>query len=210
MPDIDLKETQEELQWLEKKLSIKVGSKATRLANGQKISTSRGEVYWCEFGYNLGSELRDCHPCVIVQNNTTAQNLRTVLVAPITHASTRANKPASLVPVAQQKDSAGKVLIEGYADIANMRTISKARLGRRITALTTADMQSIDSAIATVTDLYHHYKDVSDKLTRAQAHADLRSEKVKKIRAILQEIENMPEEEVPSAVRAKIADALNV
>lgn len=206
MPDIDLKETQEELQWLEKKLSIK----ATRLANGQKVVTSRGEVYWCDFGYNLGSELRDRHPCVIVQNNTTAMNRRTVLIAPITHASTRVNKPASLVPITQQKDSAGNVMIEGYADIANMRTISKARLGRRITTLTAADMLSIDSAIASVTDLYHHYKDVSDKLARAQAHATLRSEKVKKIRAILQEIENMPVEEVPAAVRAKISEALNV
>lgn len=206
MPDIDLKETQEELQWLEKKLNIK----ATRLANGQKISTRRGEVYWCEFGYNLGSELRDSHPCVIVQNNTTSLNLRTVLVAPITHASNRANKPASLVPITQQKDSSGKILIEGYADVANMRTISKARLGRRITTLTATDMQSIDSEIATVTDLYHHYKDVTDKLTRAQAHANLRSEKVKKIRAILQEIKNMPEEELPASVRAKISDALDV
>lgn len=206
MPDIDLKETQEELQWLEKKLSIK----ATRLANGQKVVTSRGEVYWCDFGYNLGSELRDHHPCVIVQNNTTAMNRRTVLVAPITHANTRVNKPASLVPLTQQRDSSGNVLIEGYADIANMRTISKARLGRRIATLIATDMQGIDSAIASVTDLYHHYKDVSDKLTRAQAHADLRSEKVKKIRSILHEIENMPEEEVPSAVRRKITEALNV
>lgn len=206
MPDIDLKETQEELQWLEKKLSIK----ATRLANGQKVITNRGEVYWCEFGYNLGSELRDRHPCVIVQNNTTAMNRRTVLIAPITHASARTSKPASLVPITQQKDSAGNVIIEGYTDVANMRTISKARLGRRITSLTAADMQNIDSAIASVTDLYHYYKDVTGKLARAQAHANLRSEKVKKIRAILQEIENMPVEDVPASVRSKITEALKV
>lgn len=206
MSTIDLKETQEELQWLEKKLSLK----ATRLNKGQSIKTSRGEVYWCEFGYNLGSEMRSCHPCVIVQNNTTAMNLRTVLVAPITHASTRTNKPASLVPIEQQKDPSGKILVEGYADTANMRTISKARLGQRLTTLPAADMQRIDAAIASVTGLYRYYKDVADKLTRAQAHAARRDEKVKKLRSILQEIESMPGDEVSAAVREKITEALNV
>lgn len=206
MPVIDLKETQEELQWVEQKLSIK----ATRLAKGQKISTLRGEVYWCDFGYNLGSELRGRHPCVILQNNTSSMNMRTVLVAPITHASARANKPAALVPIARQVSPAGAVVIEGYVDTANMRTVSKARLAMRITTLPAADMLNIDSAVSSVTDLYHHYKDVSDKLARARTHAEARAEKVKKIRAVLQEIDALPEEEVPAAVRAKIAEALNI
>ena len=206
MPVIDLKETQEELQWVEQKLSIK----ATRLAKGQKIGTLRGEVYWCDFGYNLGSELRGRHPCVILQNNTSAMNMTTVLVAPITHASARVNKPAALVPITRQVSPAGAVVIEGYVDTANMRTVSKARLAMRITTLPAADMLNIDSAVSSVTDLYHYYKDVSDKLARARTHAEARGEKVKKIRAVLQEIAALPEEEVPAAVRSKIAEALNI
>ena len=96
MPAIlDLKETQEELQWLDKKLAIK----ANRLQGQQLPSVRRGEVYWCEFGYNLGSEIRDVHPCVIVQNNSNSRNIRTVIVAPITHASSRAQSSTLLIPI---------------------------------------------------------------------------------------------------------------
>ncbi len=203
MPNIDLQETQEELQWLEKKLGIKAQRSVLR-------TVKRGEIYGCDFGYNIGSELRGYHPCVIIQNNTTTINLRTVCVAPITHASTRATIPASLVPIDQQTDANGNILIEGYADIANIRTVSKARLTRLKTTLSADDMKKIDSALSSITDLHHYYKDLSNKLTRAQQHANLRSEKVKNIRKILLEIDQMTAEELPDAVRQKIHEALKV
>lgn len=202
MPNIDLQETQEELKWLETKLEIKALRRTSR-------TVKRGEVYGCDFGYNIGSELRGYHPCVIIQNDSTTINLRTVCVAPITHASARTNIPASLVPLDRQIDANGKILIEGYADIANIRTVSKARLTNHKTNLSTDDMKKIDSALSSITGLYHYYKKVSEKLAKAQEHAKLRSKKIQTMRSILFEIDKMPSEELPDAVRKKIQEALN-
>lgn len=206
MANIDLLETQEELQWLEKKLDIK----SKRLASSQRKTVKRGEVYGCDFGYNLGSELRGYHPCVIIQNNATSVNLQTVCVAPITHASSRTSRPASLVPIAQQKDTTGKVIIEGYADIANLRALSKARLTKYIATLSTIDMQKIDAEIAAVTDLYGYYKDAQSKIQIAQNRADAKEEKIKKLRKVLQETEKLLTEKEYAELRETITEALKL
>ncbi len=206
MANIDLQETKDELQWLEKKLEIK----ALRLTNGQRIAVRRGEVYGCDFGYNIGSELRGYHPCVIVENDATSATRRSICVAPITHASQRQHMPASLVPITRQIDANGNLMIEGYADVAGIRAVSKARLTRKKAVLPPADMLQIDKAIASITDIYGHYKALEKKLETAQKRGDAKEEKAKILRNLLMEAEKNLPADLNSNLRERIAEALKI
>lgn len=203
MANIDLQETKEELQWLEKKLDIK----ARRLIPGQTISVKRGEVYGCDFGYNIGTELRGYHPCVIIENDATSINRQSVCVAPITHATQR-KKSALLVPITQQTDAQGKLLIEGYVDVAGIRSVSKARLTQRKAVLTKADMLDVDRALASVTDLYGYYKTVEGKLETAQKRGDAKEEKIKVLRSLLLDVQKELSPNSDQTLKQRIQEAL--
>lgn len=205
MPQIDLFETQEELKWIEKKLDIK----ANRLVPSYRMNVRRGEVYGCDFGYNLGSEMRGYHPCVILQNNA-ASSMRTAFVAPITHASSRSHTSPSLVPIARQVDSRGKLLIEGYVDVAGARSVSKARLTSCKTTLPAAEMKKVDVALASLTDLYGYYKDLENKYKVAEGRGNQKEEKIKALRTALQKIEKALPDETDEQLRATIRNALNL
>ncbi len=205
MANIDLQETKDELQWLEKKLDIK----ARRLIPGQTISVTRGEVYGCDFGYNIGTELRGYHPCVIIENDATSINRQSVCVAPITHATQR-KKSALLVPITQQTDAQGKLLIEGYVDVAGIRSVSKARLTQRKAVLTKADMLAVDRALASVTDLYGYYKTVEGKLETAQKRGDAKEEKIKVLRSLLLDVQKELSPNSDQTLKQRIQEALAI
>lgn len=205
MPDIDLIETQEELQWLEKKLSIK----ANRLIPSYRMKVRRGEVYGCDFGYNLGSEMRGYHPCVVLQNNAIS-NMRTVFVAPITHAGSRSHTSPSLVPIAQQKDAGGKLMIEGYVDVAGARSVSKARLTSCKAILPPTEMKSIDAALASLTDLYGYYADMERKYKAAEIRGDSKEVKIKALRKALQGVKEALPDDVDQELLLTINEALNL
>ena len=206
MPNIDLQETQEELQWLEKKLDIK----ANRVIRARRRPVRRGEVYGCDFGYNIGSELRGYHPCVIVENNATSANRHSICVVPITHAANRQVIPASLVPITRQADQSGNTIVEGFADVAGIRTVSKARLTTKKTVLPASDMLEIDKQLATLTDLYSYYSDLNRRLATAQQRGNAKEEKARKLRALLIEAEKELPDSLAGDLRQRITDALKL
>lgn len=180
MSTIDLKDTQMELQWLEKKLAITHG-----LQESQNRTVKRGEVYLCEFGYNLGSELRGIHPCVIIQSDSSAPNSYTVCAIPITHAASRAaNPPPSLVAITRQANS-NRTIIEGYVNISQVKCISKGRLKDQICVLPAQDMQAIDQQLASIMGLYTYVLDAKKKLATAVKRAEDKETKIKELRSCL-------------------------
>ena len=206
MAIIDLNETQEELRWLDKKLALK----ADKLQGQPLIAVRRGEVYWCEFGYNMGSEMRGKHPCVVVQGDSSSKNLRTAIVAPITHAANRNRNTASLVPLTSIADSAGKSILEGYVDTANIRSVSKARLVKLITRLNDSDMRNIDSALASCMGLYHYYKDGLNNLEKARTRGDLKEAKARELRKSIEAAQQAIEAGNIDKAQSILADALNL
>lgn len=186
MPKIDLVETQDELAWLREKLAIK----ATRLAVCSKRTIKRGEAYGCDFGYNIGAELRGYHPCVVLQSNSAPATLETLIVAPITHAASRGQIPQTLVQITTQKDQSGKTILEGYVNLSGIKAVSKARLTKKIASLPKSDLEKIDSEIATQLGIYHYYSDMENKLNKARTYSDSRDKQLKQLRALLQEIDD--------------------
>lgn len=206
MDRIDLRETQEELQWLEQKLEIK----ARRLRGSSRSAVKRGQVYGCDFGYNIGTELRGYHPCLIVESNVTSGSRQSVCVAPITHAANRTHLPPSLVPITTQSDENGNTILEGYVDVAGMRVVSKARLTRLKAELPRSDMLLVEKAMASLTGLYGHYADMQKKYITAQKRGDAKEDKIRKMRALLLRIEADTSLALPSMLREELEETLKL
>lgn len=206
MDCIDLKETQEELQWLEQKLEIK----ARRLQSGPRPAVKRGQVYGCDFGYNIGTELRGYHPCLILESNASSGSRQSVCVAPITHAAARRQLPPSLVPITTQMDADGRPILEGYVDVAGMRVVSKARLTRLKAELPRGDMLLVEKAMASLTGLYAHYADLQKKCIAAQRRGDAKEEKIRRMRALLLRMEADAALDLPSGLREELEEILKL
>lgn len=172
--NIDLTKTQQYLEWLKNKLYLNAVAPAAK----NRI-IYRGQVYHCNLGVGIGSEEGKERPCVILQYNSANRTSPNTLVAPITH--TTSTLPI-VVPIADKKDSSGKLILDGNVLLGNITCVSKARLGDYIANLTADEMKSVDKAISISLDMNHYYQTLQniydDKLQYI--------EKLKNSRAVLQ------------------------
>ena len=126
--NIDLTKTQQYLEWFKNKLYLNAIAPAAK----NRI-IYRGQVYRCNLGIGVGSEECKERPCVILQYNSANRTSPNTVVAPITH--TTSALPI-VVPIAEKKDSSGKLILDGNVLLGNITCVSKARLGDYITDLT--------------------------------------------------------------------------
>lgn len=145
-----LKDVQEFIQWLSKKLFLN-----SLASQSKKRILKRGQVYRCEFGCGVGSEMRKDRPAVIIQNNIGNINSSNTIVVPITHND---KKLPTIVPLSQY------TFVDGQVNVSNIMCVSKARLGACLGELSSKDMKAIDTAIARTIDLLYYYVDLKKKL----------------------------------------------
>ena len=187
--NIDLTKTQQYLEWLKNKLYL--NAIATSAKN--RI-VYRGQVYRC----NLGIGIEECkeRPCVVLQYNSANRTSPNTLVAPITH--TTSTLPI-VVPIAEKKDSSGKLILDGNVLLGNITCVSKARLSDYITDLSADEMKAVDKAISLSLGINHHYQTLQnmydDKLqyieklksnrTLQQADLDSKQQQLDKFQELL-------------------------
>ena len=152
-PQIDLNSIQNRLEW--DKQEIYLDYRANHMKNRVVF---RGQVYKCDLGIGIGAEQTKNRPCVIVSTNV-AQSSGNTIVVPITH--TCKDIPC-IISITNKYDSNRNVILDGYANVSQVRTVSKARLGDYICDLSDDEMLLIDNAIAVQLGIKHHY----DKLQR--------------------------------------------
>lgn len=148
--NIDLTKTQQYLEWFKNKLYLNAIAPSAK----NRI-IYRGQVYRCNLGVGVGSEECKERPCVILQYNSANRTSPNTVVAPITH--TTSALPI-VVPIAEKKDSSGKLILDGNVLLGNITCVSKARLGDYITDLTTDEMRAVDKAISISLDTNHYYQ----------------------------------------------------
>ena len=146
--NIDLTKTQQYLERLKNKLYL--NAIATSAKN--RI-VYRGQVYRCNLC--IGSEECKERPCVVLQYNSANRTSPNTLVAPITH--TTSTLPI-VVPIAEKKDSSGKLILDGDVVLGNITCVSKARLSDYITDLSADEMKAVDKAISLSLGINHHYQ----------------------------------------------------
>lgn len=153
---IDLGQAQKMLDWVKTKLYLDALS-----SNARTRVIKRGQVYRCNFGCGIGSEMQKDRPAVVVQNDVGNNRSGNTIVLPITHDFSTLPCVANISP---QTDSTGNVILDGQANASNMMCVSKARLGDFVCTLPASDMKSIDAAIAKTLGLMGYYADISRKL----------------------------------------------
>lgn len=147
--NIDLHKTQGYLEWMKTKLFI--DSNAVRAS---RRVVKRGEVYRCNLGMGIGSEECKERPCVILQYDAGNTKSPNTIVAPITHATSIL---PIVVPIANQINAAGDLILDGNVLLGNIVCVSKARLGDFVTKLPADEMDAVDEALAISVDVKRHY-----------------------------------------------------
>lgn len=137
------------------------------------------EIYWCNFGENIGSEENKIRPCVIIQNQAGNKHSPTTIVAPITNATIN-------LPIAVQIHRENNSDITGTIDLAQIRVISKARLLGKISKLTTKESKLVDTALLKSLGLY---KLLIDNQKLREKVKDLKNEN-KQLKQLLDNGEN--------------------
>lgn len=116
----------------------------------------RGDMYYANLTYGVGSEQSGFRPALIIQNNTGNKHSKTVIVAIITSRTAKKTQlPTHCLILAQQglkRDSL--VLLE------QIRTIDKDRLKVYIGSLDGEVMSEIDKALAVSVGL--HREEISN------------------------------------------------
>ena len=183
---VELLDAQQFISWMNTKSYLN-----TIAQSAAKRFVKRGQVYWCHFGLNIGSEMskRTPRPAIIVSNFSTNKNSANVVVVPVTH--NQSTLPY-LVPIMPIKDATGKIILDGQADTADIICVSKARLGDLITTLSGAQMKDVDKSIAISLDLLHYYTDEADKydklkqyVTQVKADRNSAQDTLKQIKATI-------------------------
>lgn len=148
--NIDLTKTQHCLEWLKNKLYLD-----TLAPSAKNRIVYRGQVYRCNLGIGIGSEVSKERPCVVLQYNSANKTSPNTLIAPITH--TPSTLPI-VVSIAAKKDSSGNTLLDGNVLLGNITCVSKARLGNYIADLTANEMKAVDKAISLSLGINHYYQ----------------------------------------------------
>ena len=124
-------------------------------------SVYRGEVYKCNFGVGVGSEMQKERPCLIIQGNVGNINSGNVIVAPITHNQKRT---PSITSITTQYDANKNILLDGQVNLSNIQTVSKARLGDYVTKLSNVDMKNVNQSLYVSLGLISEIKQYETKI----------------------------------------------
>lgn len=155
---IEYVNVQKFLDWVKDALRLD-----NNVVNARSRQVRRGQVYRCNFGVGVGSEMQKDRPAVVVQMNSLNKTSGNTIVIPITHDTSTL---PCMVPITPVYDNDGiTVKLDGQANTSNIVCISKARLGDYVATLSSADMKEIDKALAMTTGLLPHYTELQSKLT---------------------------------------------
>jgi mRNA interferase MazF len=110
-------------------------------------SIERGDVYWVNFEPSLGGEVKKVRPAIVLSNNAANTHLNRVQVVPITSNTERLYPGEAFITLNAEKRKA-------MSD--QLTTASKQRIGRRIGALSTEDLGSVEDAVLLQLGIVRH------------------------------------------------------
>ncbi|MBP1950053.1 type II toxin-antitoxin system PemK/MazF family toxin [Virgibacillus litoralis] len=124
----------------------------------------RGQVYWCQFGENIGSEQCLTRPALILQNDSANRSSPNTVVAPITNT---ADLNSSVFPLNRPTSSP----IQGNVLLGNMVTVSKVRLKDHICDLDEkTEMPGVEEALYNALGVIGKIEQERKKLSNIEDH----------------------------------------
>ncbi len=95
------------------------------------------DVYWIDLDPTKGSEIKKTRPCVVISPNEMNNNIKTVIIAPLT--STSKKYPTRIKTILDGR--------EGWIVLDLIRCVDKSRLGKVAGELDRATIIEIKEAI---------------------------------------------------------------
>lgn len=112
----------------------------------------RGEIYWADLVPRSGSEQTGRRPVLVVShdgfNQTTAW--KSIIVVPITTSASQAKRGPTVVEL---RDGAGGLSKMSFAVCHQVTTLDRAKLSRRLGALTIEMLQEVEDGLKAAMDL---------------------------------------------------------
>lgn len=178
---LDLIRTQNQINWLKQKIYLDAMSESAK-----RRTVKRGQVYYCDFGVGIGSEIQKNRPAVIVQDNLPNRCSSNTIVVPITH--NQSDLPC-MIPLNERINPIdSSILLDGQANTANIVTVCKSRLGDYVCDLSNEEMKRIDLAIANGVDIAHYYLDLKDEYDELKENFDVLSKEQELYKSTLNSI----------------------
>lgn len=163
--NVSINRVQQFLDWMKTKLYLDAN-----VHNASNRIVKRGQVYRCNFGIGIGSEMQKERPAIIMQNDIGNIKSGNTIVIPITHDNSVLPCVASITP---QYESDGVTLkLDGQANASNIMCVSKARIGNYLCDLPLNDMRAVDEALAKTLGLMSYYSNLSKKLNNKIDYID--------------------------------------
>lgn len=117
---------------------------STREKQNQTLKPKFGDIYTCDLGLNVGSELDNVRPCIVITNDKYNEKSSVITVIPI---SKRTKLFFHQVEINSYTVEEIENMIEGTAKLEQMTTISKGKLGRKIGRMSKKGMKLIHKAM---------------------------------------------------------------
>lgn len=117
---------------------------SNREKHNYSLCPKYGEIYTCDLGLNVGSELDNVRPCIVITSDKYNEKSTVVTVIPI---SKKDKVFFHQVEINEETVEEIESEIKGIAKLEQIRTISKGRLGRRIGKMSESGIQLINKAI---------------------------------------------------------------
>lgn len=189
----------------------------------------KGDVWWASFDdMSYCTEMRGEHPCIVVQKgdqgiepaDSSPRRFCNVIVAPISHAektSRDGNIPFTMLQI--NNDQMARVdrgTIEGYVDLGNLKSVSRARLKWSFGKIKDEYMLAIEGRLLRLfgirPDTHNMYEKYMKQLARAElkeAQKQLFRAKVEEMRKIIVADSEFANSELGQLLMQKIMDTSN-
>ena len=137
--NVEIGKVQKILDWAKTQIFLDASAD-----NARTRVIKRGQVYHCNFGYGVGSEMQKERPAVIVQIDSANKRSGNTIVVPVTHDD--AVLPC-MVKLSNYCSDNGNIILNGSVNTSNIMCVSKARLGDFICNLSSGDIRAVEAAM---------------------------------------------------------------
>ena len=100
----------------------------------------RGSVYWCDFGPNIGRELSDSHPALVISNASLHSNSFTAIVLPLSSATPADQHLHNHVLIAD---------VNSWASARQIKSVMQGQLGDKLGEASPLELESALQILAT-------------------------------------------------------------
>lgn len=169
---LSLTDMSREIRWLDRKLYL-----TSQKDNAKARIVMRNEIYWCDYGVGVGSEMDKCRPSVIIQVDSYNSTSGNTIVAPITH-----DDPSysCMMPIKTRRDENGDIVLDGAINVSNLMCVCKSRLGDRIDVLDVEEIKDLNNILYQHLSIDAYIKVLEKRIEAKDKYIEQLKEKRKK------------------------------